>query len=355
MSTGPHANVITPEVLFDLESNMQMRSAREYQRLSQDMWWNKVAKEFPSSAKKERLIWLLDTARIRRTNETGGDITFESLVSQNTEYENLNASAGLRMPRNELEDLEPGTGKILGVEVAAEWARQMGAYAAYWPQHEVAKAIKAGEASTSLAYDGLTFFNDSHPINPFKGASFGTYKNLLVGSPFSFSSSSTPTEVFSALTQCAAYVASIRMPNGDAPRKLRMKDIFVPPALMPLTTEALDAKFLARVSTSGGGSGSGDVQGVLTRLGIGMPTQADEFSESFPDGDDDAFYFTAASIGSDEVGALAYVNREPFSIIYHGPQDSAQLARIREFQWTTEGRNVVGYGHPYLLFKVRPS
>ena len=58
-------------------------------------------------------------------------------------------------------------------------------------------------------------------------------------------------------------------------------------------------------------------------------------------------------ITTNELGAFVYVDREPFSMIFHGPQTSAELARLRKLQWLTEGRNVVGAGHPYLMFECK--
>ncbi|MEQ8461750.1 MAG: hypothetical protein RLO52_34470 [Sandaracinaceae bacterium] len=56
---------LTPEFLFDLESNMSVISSREYQRLLNASWWNLIARRMDSGAKKERINWLLDTARGR--------------------------------------------------------------------------------------------------------------------------------------------------------------------------------------------------------------------------------------------------------------------------------------------------
>src|SRR5690348_9288842 len=97
---------ITPQFLFDLESNMRLISANEYQRLTRELWWQRVAKVMTSGSKKERLTWLLDTAKIERTAKGGGQVTFEDIVSRTTEYENENASAGLEVKKEQLEDLD---------------------------------------------------------------------------------------------------------------------------------------------------------------------------------------------------------------------------------------------------------
>ncbi len=33
----------------------------------------------------------------------------------------------------------------------------------------------------------------------------------------------------------------------------------------------------------------------------------------------------------------------------------AELQRANKFQWVTRGANVVGLGHPYLLFRVQAA
>src|SRR5262245_13671404 len=96
---------LTPEFLFDFESNMQALTENEYSRMTQNLWWNKITKVRPSSSKRERLAWLLSTAKIE-SNGKGGNMSFEDMVSVTTEYEMLNADAGLKMPRNQLEDLD---------------------------------------------------------------------------------------------------------------------------------------------------------------------------------------------------------------------------------------------------------
>ena len=122
---------ITPEFLFDLESNMQIITANEYQRLLSNLWYPRVMKTMESKSKKERLFWSLDTAKIERPHAShgGGQAIFEDLVMQTTEYENENAVVGLELKKEQLEDLDGN-----GVSLATDWSRQVGAQAAYWPQ-----------------------------------------------------------------------------------------------------------------------------------------------------------------------------------------------------------------------------
>jgi phage major head subunit gpT-like protein len=343
-------SALTPSFLFDLESNMRVITSREYERLNRQLWWDKVAKRMPSGAKKERVSWLLDSAKIERTIKGGGQVSFEDIVMITTEYENLNAAAGLKLKKEQLEDLDGN-----GVQLATHWSRQMGAYAAYWPQKMIAEAIR----NNGTGYDGVAFFHASaHPVNPFN-AGAGTYANLFTGAASGIYPGALPIDnsvsvetAVQNIAKAIAYVASLKMPNGQDPRFLRLAHIIVPPALVARAQQITNAKYIAQAA--GAAAGSGDVEAVIRNFGLGQPVEAAELGSAFG-GSDTSYYLAMEEITSSELGALLYIDREPFSVVYHGPQTDADLARIREFQWTTEGRNVVGLGHPYLLFKANAT
>jgi len=336
---------ITPQFVFDLESNMKVITAREFERLTRNLWWDKVAKRMPSSAKRERLAWLLDSAKIERTGRAGGRVPFEDIVATTTEFENEHAAAGLKLKKEQLEDHDGN-----GVQLAAHWSRQMGAYAAYWPQKVIADAIKANPTT----YDGLAFFHTAHPVNPFDVGA-GTFANRFTGSAsgaypgaLPIGGSTTVEVALANLAKAVAYAAAIKMPNGEDPRMLRPVGILVPPALMARAVQITNAKTIVQSAASG--ALSADVEAVVSYLGLGQPIEAPELGAAFG-GSDSTYYLLMQEITSDELGAFAYVDREPFSITYHGPMTDAELARRREFEWTNQGRNTVGPGHPYKLLR----
>jgi hypothetical protein len=164
---------LTPSFLFDLESNMRIITSREFERLTREMWWDKVAKVMPSQSKKERITFLLDTAKIERPNNStgGGQQIFEDMVSVSTEFEVENAVAALKLKKEQLEDLDGN-----GIKLAKRWSEQVGALAAYFPQGEIAKAIR----TNGTGYDGVSYFHASHPLNPFNSG-VGTYANVFTG------------------------------------------------------------------------------------------------------------------------------------------------------------------------------
>lgn len=348
-------SAITPEFMHDLETRMESIMSTEYERLLDDLWWMRVAKSKDSVSKKERFIWLLDTAKIRRLES--GSMQFEDLVGTYAEFENEFAGAGMKLTKEQLEDVFNGIPGGEGLELAGKWSRSIGVQAAYWPQNQVADAIRQGEAADSLTYDGKPFFATDHFVNGVD-AGDGTYANLLNaaslpgGTLAPIDDSVTLDVAAKNFGRVAAYMASIKMPNGRDPRKLRPVAVIHPPAMATRVSQLMGADFIAHAASSGGGSA--DHKPVLQKWGLAPPIQADELGAAFGGSDVD-YYVVAAGIDRNELGALVYVNREPFNVIMHGPLTDAQLARMREFQWLTGGRNVVGYGHPYLLFKVKGS
>lgn len=350
---------LTPSFLMDLESRMQVISEREYSRLTSNLWWKMVTKTRTSGAKRDVLLWLLSTAQIRPTGSKGGNVAFEDLVSVYTEIETSHAGDGLKLHNDQLTDTDGN-----GMQLAAEWSAQIGAYMGYWPQKETARFLKFAHllagAGGFTGYDGKAFFATDHPVNPFL-ASAGTYANLLTGAPVA-ASGNTPyypgtcpidesvsvDVALQNLSKIMAYVSSYRMPNGEDPRFLRPRGILCPPRLFPRAVQLTNAKFIAQAAT--GGAAVGDVEALIKSLGYAMPVQADELSgfES-----DTTFFVVAEQIMSTELGGVIYTEREPFSIGYYGVQTEAELSRRREHEWLVDGRNSIAPGHPYLLIKCK--
>jgi len=352
MSAG---NALTPSFVFDLESRMRVIQAKEYQRLTSDLYYTQFTKELSSTGKRERLIWLLETASIDYVDRLGGTVEFEELVSNTKEIVNKAATAGLKLNRSQLEDLDGG-----GIEQAASWSRQVGAYMAYFPQEKVMEKVRDGTQAASKSYDGEIFFSKSHPLNPFDSV-VGTYSNLFSGGSGSGAFDKAPIDesvdledALSNLNRVVASIRKIKMPNGKAPRKLRPKGLLVPPDLTARAQQLTNAKFIAQAA--GSGAGSGDITGVIANLGLaGAPIVADELASVFTNGSDTTYYVIAEQLGGDELGAIVYQNRKPFEVTYNSPMTDADLARADELQWVVRGRNVVDYGHPYLLFRVEAS
>lgn len=337
---------LTPTFVTNLETRMSIITEREYERLRANLWWNKVVKTRPSTGLRDIITWLLSTAQIR-SQDSGGNIAFDDLVAQYTTIENKFAGAGLKLQRRQLEDTDGG-----GIELSAAWSADIGAYMAYWPQKETAYALKNGHDATKFrTYDTKAFFATDHPYNPFRPAA-GTFTNLFTAAagpgPVPIDDAVTADVALVNLAKAVAYIASIRMPNGDDPRFLRPAFILANPRMMPRVVQLTSAKFLAQAAT--GGAAASDVEMLIKSLGFATPVQVDELAgfES-----DRTWFIVAEQLASAQLGGLIYTEREAFKINYYGTVDDAVLGRAQELEWQCIGRNVISAGHPYLIFKCK--
>ncbi len=354
--------LVIPSFVHDIESNMRAITEHHYDRLNKETWWRLVAKEMPLSAKKEMLVWLLDTAGIDYVNRLGGEVEFSGMMAQTHSVSYKAATAGLKLNRYQMSDVVNGLPGGAAVDAAAHWARGIAAYSAYWPQKQVAKAINDGDQSASLAYDGIVFFKDntaSHPVNPFD-SSLGTFANMFTGAAsgsypgaLPIGGATTLDVALENVGKALAYIAGIKMPNGSDPRMLRARRIIAPPALTTRVQQLTNAKYIAQAAASGGGSG--DVEAVIRNWGLLEPIEAVELGAGFTNGSDSSWYIAVEDVTTNELGAIVYGNREPFEVQYHDGVSDADLQRANELEWTVRGANTVAYGHPYLLFKCKAT
>lgn len=346
--------------LYDLESRLRVIQEDEYSRImaSENQWWDTITKVHPSASRKELFFWILSTATIESQGK-GGNVQFDDMVILESDYTNLDAGKGLKIRKQQFQDLDGQ-----GVQIAEAWTRQITAQAAYWPQRQVSSLVITGE--TGLAYDKQAYFSTAHPYNPFD-TSVGTYANVFTGGASGAYPGALPIDAsvtldvaFTNVGKAISYIKSLRMPNGKDPRFLVPKFLIAPPALQTRAVELTDAKYFALAAT--GGAGTADVSGVIKRWGLNTPIIAPEFSQAATGNaaDDTSWYIGCEQVTSTQLGALLFVDREPFTITYYtgeggGTGVDAILAREQELQWLTHGRNVAGYGHPYALFKFKAA
>lgn len=177
---------LTPQFQFQYERRMRANTEREYIRklASKYTWWNKLARVMPIEGKTERVTWLLETALIKSLGPTfTGSMEYEELVTQTVEYPTFKHGVGIRVPVDQIEDLD-GT----GLDQLASWSSQIGTDSAYFPQRLGAQMLLNGSNTdgSAVAYDGIPFFADNsantinsvsvkgHPFNPFRPALGGS-------------------------------------------------------------------------------------------------------------------------------------------------------------------------------------
>ena len=363
---------LTPEFMFDFESEMDRITEFEFLRLSasENAWWNKIARVRNTSKRRDIIAWLLSSAQIYDAGKDGGNVRFDDMAATYQEYDVVHGAAALKMTKDKILDNDGN-----GFDFAAEWSANMGALMAYWPQQKISQLILNSAVPATKAYDGVQFFADNivnsgngHPVNQFKtgagkyfnwmhGTASGTYPGAL---PID---ESVPLETaLKNLQIMIAYVASIKMPNGVTPRYLKPRRLLVPPRLVARAQQLTNARYIPQ-STAGGGGGSGDVEAVINNWGFLEPVEIQEFAGVTPaDGaaPDLTWYLACEQMSSTQLGSFVYVDREPFRITYFtgaggGTGVDAILDRANELEWHAQGRNVAGTGHPYGIYRIDPS
>lgn len=351
--------ILTQEFVFDFMSNITTISERSFQGKLENLKYQSFTKTRPTNAKKEHLAWLISTARLR-SNGFGGNVAYESLSQVKMAMTVHNFYAGVEFEENEFTDKDGH-----GIDGASEWAQQVGADIAYFPQREVIGLLLNGE--TGLCYDGKAMFANDHPNHPLV-SSAGTFDNLLTGVDIT-ETNSTPDEALAKLNTVRINISKIKMPNGVDPRFLTVAGILCPPALTGRLTQLTQAKFMAQAS-SGAGGGTGDVEAYIRQQGYGPVVEMQELgaSQSYdiedPDtgvvstvtGADDAFYVLTREASQSEIGAMMWLEREPVMIqaFNRFNNGGAEYAEKRIMRWLAQGRAGAAYGLPYHMFKCRP-
>lgn len=389
---------LTPSFVFEYERRMRAISEQEYaRRLSSEFtWWNKVCRTMNIQGKTERITWLLSTAMIEPTGPTNsGILTFEELVTQTVEYPTFRHGKGIRVQRDQIEDLN-GT----GLEELTEWSAQIGNEIAYYPQRLAAQLLLNGANTdgSANAYDTVPFFADNtartiggvsvkgHPYNPFR-PSLGGYSNWLHGSSASGYPGALPIDdsvdvdtALKNLGKAIAHVQGWKMPNGVDPRFLTVKGILAPPRMAPRLRQLTNAAFIAQAVGSAGGSA--DVQAVIQGWGLGQPMIAMElggtitYTANMPfmvtggseptflsetmTGNDTTYYLILGPANESQLGSLLHLVRKPFKVTYYtgdqgGTGVDAILDRANELEYHVQGRMANQYGHPYGLLRVDGS
>jgi phage major head subunit gpT-like protein len=352
--------MLTEAFIADLKTSIKAVVEREFERLTEagNIWWKLVAVQRQTTSAKERLAWLLDSARIRQLDPQS--MAFEEALALSLEIENQPSGAGLKITRDDLEDVVGGVPGGAALDAAAHWARGVAARAAYWPQELVQKAIR----DNIPTYDGLAFFHTAHPLNPYK-STLGTFANTFTGAASGPYPGALPIHLTGAgsvnidtarenVAKAIAYAASVKMPSGDVARKLRPVALIVPPALAHVAELITGAEVLP-FAVGANAAGGADVRPIKRKWGLADPVQADELGAGYTGGSDTTWYLAMRGAGEGETGAFIYSEREPFSVRYHGPDTDAQLQAVDSVEWSMRGRNACAGGHPYYLFRAQAA
>lgn len=317
--------------LARIEENMRVILENHYTNALKKRWADKIYKEIPGTASKEHLYFVITGGAMDYGVE--GNIRFEDQDVARIDLEPKFVDVpALRILKSELDDSEGA-----GLSKARDWASAAGVKAALFAQQKLAAAILANPN----CYDGGAFFRTNHKLgattfaNDFTSSASGNYPGAL---PLTGEAATVSANIGKAI----AYIRSIMAPDGVTPMNLEPKYLLLPPSLHRPGIIGTGARFVA-----GSSGGTTDVAAVISDYGL-EPIMAPEL------GTDTCAYIVCEPVGT-EVGPWIYLNREPCTVNWYGPQISAELNRKRVLEYTMAGRAIVAPGRPEFMFRLKPS
>lgn len=325
------------EYLTTLQTNMREVADTAFQASAAETNFELISNTITDEAKSVQLFLPINADNID-TGVDAAEIHFSKLDDLELTYSYDRSSKGLEIGR---EDFTDGP---RGAKRAADWARNMGASAAYLPQKLVWKVV-TDNAVTQVDNTPLFGVHGNHP----KDATKGLYANLFTGAagsgapnnPGALPLTGSIDTAFANLGKAIAGVRLIKQSDGVTPRALRAKTLFVPPTLEARALQLTGALFL-------GTQGSSDVSSVtpVRRLQVVV---VDELES------DGSWYLGTEEVAGSQIGAVTFWNREAFSIKYITGATDASLDAADVLRWHGRGRQAAFAGIPFKLFHVLPA
>lgn len=331
-------------------------------RQAAGMWWKRIARTRPSETGTEFIQWLLETARLHPM-DMGGRNVYSDFAAVNFSITNTEIGDDLKLKAIEILNALGGqNGAERNALVLSEvWGRQMGMQGAYWPQLQTAgimvqganigtsgTAVTGVPAIAATSYDGLSFFNTGHFINPVTKQTTGgpsgdgTFTNLFYGRPM------TPDNY----KLIGAYIESIPGPDGIS-RKIKPRIVCSGSDNRFTVNQMLNARseFFTDPNNATGSAAATNITKIL-------------YDTDAPVIDPDlnvygaqagTWWIAAELMEDDQLGGVIYQERLPFALNSYSPQSDVVLAQQESFEWKFRGWNRVSTGHPFLLYCVRPD
>lgn len=334
---------LTPEFVVSFETQVVGLVTGNWDRVTQNLNWDRAMKTRPASTKKEILTWLLETAQIYPEGD-GGNKRFDDLVAATMSFEHDHKGAGLRLTADEIKDNQMKDNPSVGaMDYATKWAKDTGAAAAYFPQKTLFDLILAG--TTALGYDGRPFFDTLHPVNPNGGG--GLYSNHIASVPLVVTTGATEVDNIVIgrrnLGKALAAVRKQRFVNG-VPRFLIPTTLWVQSDQADYATMIVNAGVIGATTNTS----AADLKNPNKKLEVIASPELDGETAG-------TYYIGVEDMLSDELGAFFWSELEAFSMQTYGPMTEAALGRMKQFEWLLDGRNQGVYGHPYMFYRCKPG
>lgn len=200
---------ITPSTLSFLFNQFDTRYQEAY-RKSPEPWWSKVATKVPSGTEFNTYAW---SSRVAQLKKWVGERQARSIAAYSQTVTNDHFEETIRVDRDKIEDDQYGVYSF-AIDDLARAAKK-------FPDTLVLSQMRTGQSISS--FDGVNFFDASHPVDKFAGQS-GT--SAVQKNYWSSGKALTLDNYQDVRATMMNYVGEDNLPLGVIPRLL-----VVPPQL----------------------------------------------------------------------------------------------------------------------------
>lgn len=206
--------LVTTATIQALQTTVDMRFQEAYQ--STELWIDSVASTMTSSVDIDTYAWATQIPQMR---EWLGPRIINNLTNEEYQLKNRDWEDTVGLDRNQIMDDKIG---LFTDHVIPELGRQ----GARHPQTQIALQM---ENTTDLSFDGLPFFDASHPLDP-----AGVQSNLNTSRPLTLANYELSYQAFTATTGA-----------DGLPLQTRSTILVVPPQLEIVARRIINADIVA--------------------------------------------------------------------------------------------------------------
>lgn len=315
---------LTPSNLNAMFTAYDVRWQSAYTSI--DPWWDRFAMLAPSGTTQNTYAWMAKIPTLRKWlgERQAQNVQAYSYTIVNDDYE-----LTMKLDRNTIEDDQFGLYNPV--------IDDMGQQSRKWPDYLVADLMMAGDgnlantalaASQTIGFDGVTYYNVAHPVDPKKAGS-ATYSNLLTTTALSVDNYQI------ARAQFATFKGEDGKPFGIRPDTLT-----VPAQLEHIGNTILKADFVG-FSPVAGKTAVGSTSNVLK--GTSELVVLDELAARATE-----WYL---HVTKRAIKPFVHQLRKAPEFVYFNQPNSESVFNRREFVYGVHARGAAGYSLPFLSLK----
>jgi phage major head subunit gpT-like protein len=305
---------LTPATLRALRTSFSKMFEDAYSQTTP--FYSRLCTQVPSTTAQNDYGWM---AKLPGMREWLGERVVHNLATHSYQLKNKDYELTVGVDRNDIEDDNLGQYSML-------FAR-MGESVSKHPDQLVKALLVNGAAN--LCFDGLSYFNAAHPVNPYDAAK-GTYSNYS-----STGLALTQANFLTARATMATYKGEDGEPLGVVPNLL-----VVPPALEGMALR------ICKMGTIHTEDSSGESASAPQNVTAGM---ADVLMLPELAGADTTWYLLATQ---SVIKPLVFQWRKrPVFVSKVSPTDD-NVFHTKQFVYGADGRYNAGYTLPFLAYKA---